>query len=190
MARIICVHLHALSYLNLLTLRIKDSPFGICNNNASVWMVNAEFFKPIKLPCKVIKPPPQEQQAIENMVFRFKLDMYDLSALSRLNHPNIVRYYDVITIPDKETHFSFSAVCIFTEMCHGDVLNILDEMPVLDWNQNRHIFRQISEALSYLHNEPQGLHTIVHLDIKPENILFKMGKFPVNLKRKVLSFFQ
>ena len=31
MARIICVHLHALSYHNLLTLRIKDSPFGICN---------------------------------------------------------------------------------------------------------------------------------------------------------------
>ena len=143
-------------------------------NNASVWMVEAQFFKPIKLACKVIRPPPQQQQASENMVSRFKMVMDDLSALSRVSHPNIVKYYDVITIADEGTKFPFSAVCIFTEMCHGDVLNILDEMPVLDWSQSRSILRQISEALSYLHNEPQGLHTIVHLDIKPENILFKM----------------
>ena len=78
----------------------------------------------------VIRPPPQEQQALENMVSRFKLVMDDLSALSRVSHTNIVRYDDVITRANKETHFPFSAVCILTEMCHGDVLNILNEMPV------------------------------------------------------------
>ena len=106
----------------------------------------------------------------------FQIGVGEYTALCRLDHPNIVKYYDVITIADRRTRFPFSAILTFTELCYCDLFTILDELSKLTWQQTRRWFTQITRAVAYMHSEPTGLHSIVHLDIKPENIMFK---FPV-----------
>ena len=146
-------------------------------NNASVWMVYGMMGEPVQLACKVLKPPAKNSPlARERMLRIFQIGVAEYTALCRLDHPNIVKYYDVITIADRRTRFPFSAILTFTEFCHGDLFNILDFINVFTWQQARRWFTQIARALAYMHSEPTGLHSIAHLDIKPENIMFK---FPV-----------
>ena len=146
-------------------------------NNASVWMVYGMIGEPVQLACKVLKPPAKNSPlARERMLRIFQIGVAEYTALCRLDHPNIVKYYDVITIADRRTRFPFSAILTFTEFCHGDLFNILDFINVFTWQQARRWFTQITRALAYMHSEPTGLHSIAHLDIKPENIMFM---FPV-----------
>ena len=143
-------------------------------NNASVWMVYGLMGEPVKLACKVLKPPAKNSAlAKETMLRIFQIGVGEYTALCRLDHPNIIKYYDVITIADRRTRFPFSAILTFTEFCHGDLFNILDVLNVLTWQQSRRWFTQITRALAYMHSEPTGLHSIAHMDIKPENIMFK-----------------
>ncbi|MGV8112410.1 MAG: tetratricopeptide repeat protein [Lentimicrobium sp.] len=79
--------------------------------------------------------------------------------LARLRHPAIATLYDAGVTPDGIPYF---------------VMEFIDGLPVDEWvnhrnlnlNQKLKIFEQIAGAVAYAHS-----HLILHLDLKPTNIL-------------------
>lgn len=80
-------------------------------------------------------------------------------AIARISHPNVISLYDVIEEEDK--------VYLIMEYVEGTSLReILQESHYLDFQVALGIFIQVALAVEFAHN-----HGILHLDIKPENIL-------------------
>ena len=79
-------------------------------------------------------------------------------AISLLDHPNIVKVYDVI--------FSNRIQSIVMEYIDGITLkDYIDQEKVLRWKEAVHFTVQILRALQHAHDKG-----IVHRDIKPHNI--------------------
>lgn len=80
-------------------------------------------------------------------------------AIARISHPNVISLYDVIEEEDK--------VYLIMEYVEGTSLReILQGSHYLDFQVALGIFIQVALAVEFAHN-----HGILHLDIKPENIL-------------------
>ena len=80
-------------------------------------------------------------------------------AISLLDHPNIVKVYDVI--------FSNRIQSIVMEYIDGITLkDYIDQEKVLRWKEAVHFTVQILRALQHAHDKG-----IVHRDIKPHNIM-------------------
>lgn len=80
-------------------------------------------------------------------------------ATALLNHPNIVKIYDV--------GFSDRIQFIVMEYIDGITLNeYIEQSGVLDWRDAVHFVTQILRALQHAHSKG-----IVHRDIKPQNIM-------------------
>ena len=62
-------------------------------------------------------------------------------------------------------------------LCHGDMTDMLTHIGTFTTRMCQHWMRQITPAVRYLHERD-----IVHLDIKPENILVQFGNMnmPIN----------
>ena len=83
----------------------------------------------------------------------------EVSILSGLDHPNIVKYYDLLE--DSTYYF------LFMEYCQGESLQkAIDRPGNLSENYIITVFRQLLSALQYLHETGIG-----HRDLKPENII-------------------
>ena len=83
----------------------------------------------------------------------------EISVLSSLQHPNIVRYYG-----STEDESSYS---IYMEYCQGtSLLNFIRRYKRLCDATARHIARRLLSVIEFLHR-----HHINHRDIKPENII-------------------
>ncbi|XP_071978466.1 striated muscle preferentially expressed protein kinase isoform X3 [Engystomops pustulosus] len=83
----------------------------------------------------------------------------EMSILSRLSHERIVYFHDVF---EKR-----SALTIIMELCSKEeLLDRIVRKPSVSESEIRCFVRQILEGLDYLHHK-----NILHLDIKPENIL-------------------
>ena len=83
----------------------------------------------------------------------------EVDILRRLNHPNIIRFYDM---HDTEADFF-----IVTELVSGgELFDRIIEREHYSEKEARDCARVLLEAISYLHH-----HSIAHRDIKPENLL-------------------
>ena len=90
-------------------------------------------------------------------------DEFKLIRLSGMQHPNIVRYYDMSYRPADNTAF-----CVM-EYINGKTLDDYIAMNnELSEEEAVRITKQIGEALTYLHS-----NGILHLDLKPSNIMVK-----------------
>ena len=92
----------------------------------------------------------------EDFIRRFKNES---KAIAVLNHPNIVRVYDV----------SFGDMIQYIVMEYIDGITLkeyIDMQKVLDWKETVHLTTQILKALQHAHESG-----IVHRDIKPQNIM-------------------
>ncbi|OHS94495.1 Calcium/calmodulin-dependent protein kinase type 1 [Tritrichomonas foetus] len=85
----------------------------------------------------------------------------EIQILRKLNHPNIIKLYDVFETPTE--------ILLVMPLCRGNSLvpRLLNSHHFCEKDAIRYI-RNLLEAVSYLHK--QG---VVHRDIKPENILFE-----------------
>ena len=91
-----------------------------------------------------------------DFIRRFKNES---KAIAVLNHPNIVRVYDV----------SFGDMIQYIVMEYIDGITLkeyIDMQGVLDWKETVHLTTQILRALQHAHE-----NGIVHRDIKPHNIM-------------------
>lgn len=91
-----------------------------------------------------------------------KIDIKEIEILSKLDHPNIIRLYDVI--------LTNSAIFLILEYATiGDLMKYVSKLPDqrLSEDQTLEILVQIASALDYA----VKTWRIIHRDIKPANIL-------------------
>ena len=102
---------------------------------------------------------------------KYKKTIKEINLLKKLDHPNIVKYYDYFE--DEEN------IYIIMEYLEGCTLKqyIKKNETILEDNA-RIIIKQLLTALSYLHYTCD----ICHRDIKPENIMFRDKNDINNLK--------
>ncbi|XP_049335815.1 striated muscle preferentially expressed protein kinase isoform X2 [Astyanax mexicanus] len=82
----------------------------------------------------------------------------EMELLAELDHERILYFHDAF---EKK-----NMVVIITELCHEEFLERLTKKTTVLESEIRSFIRQILEGIAYLH-----LNDIIHLDIKPENIL-------------------
>ncbi|XP_036426451.1 striated muscle preferentially expressed protein kinase isoform X2 [Colossoma macropomum] len=82
----------------------------------------------------------------------------EMELLAELDHERILYFHDAF---EKK-----NVVVIITELCHEELLERLTKKTTVLESEIRSCLRQIIEGISYLHQ-----NDIIHLDIKPENIL-------------------
>ncbi|KAI9257159.1 kinase-like domain-containing protein [Phascolomyces articulosus] len=87
----------------------------------------------------------------------------EMAILKKLNHPNMVKLYEVLDDPNDDSLF------MVFEMAHkGVLMNIESDKTATPYSSEmaRRFFREIILGIEYLHN-----NDIVHRDIKPDNLL-------------------
>ena len=91
-------------------------------------------------------------------------DLYNISRehliLRSMQHKNVIRCYDSFAHNNK-----FYTVMDFAE--GGELTYLLKEKGTLTEDEAKKIFKQIYEAVCYIHSQ-----NIIHRDLKPNNILF------------------
>jgi NIMA (never in mitosis gene a)-related kinase len=112
----------------------------------------------------------------------------EISILKELDHPNIVKQYEIVKPPSNKK------IYIVMEFCEeGDldqlILKNKSEKKFVDENLIWDIIIQTLKALKYLHVDKK----VLHRDIKPSNMFLdkdyniKLGDF--GLSRKMISFY-
>ena len=82
----------------------------------------------------------------------------DLDKLMTLDHPNIVKIFDI--------HQVDSTIWMFMEFCEfGDLTDFFNKQKLTE-HQKLKLMKHIAQGVEYLH-----ANNIIHRDIKPENIL-------------------
>ena len=118
---------------------------------------------------KIMRLKPEYRQENRELQLTVQNMLKDFLALRYVNHENIVKYLDVIALPDAITKFPYSTVLVLMELCDGDLMTIIDlcngPMPL---DLCRKWVRDVALAVKYLHKL-----NIAHLDIKPANILLQ-----------------
>jgi len=110
---------------------------------------------------------------VVNARAREKLRLYlarEQALMLRVNHPNIVLTYDIF---ESANTLSFVLEC----MEGGTLFHVLQKEHSFFESSAAHVMRQVLLALDYLHR-----NSIVHRDIKPDNILCANGAHPLTIK--------
>jgi len=82
----------------------------------------------------------------------------EAAALARLEHPNVVRLYDVLE--DR------GQTVLVLELVAGDGLHAIAAGRVLDWSEARRLCAPVAAALAHAH-----ARGVVHRDLTPSNVL-------------------
>ena len=93
--------------------------------------------------------------------------------LNELEHPNIVKYLDVI-LPEKGPKSRDDSIIIITELLDQDLRTFIEkskEKPKVSFRDSVSIMLDVAEGLNYLHQK-----TIVHRDLACKNILLTSTK--------------
>jgi len=90
------------------------------------------------------------------------IDRFEREAkvVARLDHPHIVPIYDFSENEDRPY--------LVLKYIRGETLKARHEKSKLTYKESRHIFRVISSALAYAHQE-----IVLHRDVKPSNVLLE-----------------
>ncbi|XP_015888950.3 serine/threonine-protein kinase ATG1a [Ziziphus jujuba] len=94
----------------------------------------------------------------------------EISILSTINHPNIIRLFEAIQTPDK--------IYIVLEYCEGgDLAAYIHRHGKVSEDVARHFMRQLAAGLEVL----QEKH-LIHRDLKPQNLLLSTNELTPQLK--------
>ncbi len=86
----------------------------------------------------------------------------EASALARLEHPNVVRLYDVLE--------EGGQTMLVLELVDGDGLHLLAAGRALDWAAARRFCAPVASGLAHAH-----ARGVVHRDLTPSNVLVERG---------------
>ena len=107
--------------------------------------------------CKIIDVQ-QIEERFAGMMTQFQTE---IAALRQLQHPGIIRLYDVYMTTHK--------IYIIMEcMQGGELFDYVVQKGTLTEEEASHIVRKVTSALVYMHEQ-----NICHRDLKPENLLLK-----------------
>lgn len=88
---------------------------------------------------------------------------YEIDILKNLNHPNIVRLYEV--------YENKSNIFLVTELCDGcELFEEITSRRIFAENEAAVVTKQILQAIAYCHGR-----SVAHRDLKPENILIDVN---------------
>ena len=92
------------------------------------------------------------------------IDRFEREAkvVAKLEHPNIVPIHDFSEHEDRPY--------LVLKYVRGETLKARLEKSKLTYKESRHVFRVISSALAYAHQEG-----VLHRDVKPSNVLIEKG---------------
>ncbi|KMT09860.1 hypothetical protein BVRB_6g128340 [Beta vulgaris subsp. vulgaris] len=100
-----------------------------------------------------------ESVAIKSLDSADNIDIVEIQAMSRLNHPHVTKLMEVIA--------GSSQVFVITEFARcGDLFEMISKRGPLMEDLSRHYFQQLISAVKHCHSRG-----VFHRDIKPENIL-------------------
>jgi serine/threonine protein kinase len=105
---------------------------------------------------------------VHDLYARRKFDQ-EVEALSRIDHPGVVRVLDVGQLPDERPY-------IVMQYVDGETLRSKISAEGMDLNRVASILKQIGAALEHVHEKG-----IFHRDLKPENIMIKRDSYSVVL---------
>ena len=111
-----------------------------------------------------------EQRAIK-MIDKLTLDepervrlKYEIDILTNLNHPNIVRLYEV--------YENKSNIFLVTELCDGcELFEEISSRKQFAEQEAAPVTKQILQAIAFCHGK-----NIAHRDLKPENLLIDINQ--------------
>ena len=95
-----------------------------------------------------------------DMVERFKVKfLKEASNIAHLNHPNIVRIYDIF-------EENGTAYYVMEYACNGSLADKVKQQGHLSESVAKRYILQVTDALDYIHQQKMN-----HLDVKPANIM-------------------
>lgn len=136
--------------LQLTDFDIPKRPFG---SGAYGTTFKATWKKLKTQVCVKVSPPMSDPETFDSF-------MKEISIMSQISHQNIIQYYG---------HFyqDFQLYIVMEFADGGDLHDYMDEKSnTLSEKEIISIFFQITKAIQYLHSMK-----IIHLDLKPDNIL-------------------
>lgn len=120
----------------------------------------------------VLKVLPEEISSDRGFIQRFE---EEISALAMLDHPNIVKIYN---ISFSQGFYFLVTDCIVDEL--GETTNLAQYFSGLNGTINEEeifsILKQVAEPLDYAHNKKLGSREMVHRNLKLNNILVGRSK--------------
>lgn len=130
----------------------------------------------------ILKILPEELSSDRGFIQRFE---EEISLLTTLDHPNIVKIHN---ISYAQGQYFLVTDCVVDEF--GETTNLaqymLSRVKHLDEDTLYSILHQVAEALDYAHSKKNGSKSIVHRNLKLNNILVAKGKSGIDV---VLSDF-